>query len=100
MRHLFEFSSVPNIRTVTDEKTDGDIGFADFESTLEKLEELVARMERGEQTLEQSLQDFERGVSLTKACQALLEKAEQRVEQLVKNQSGEDELREFPVEED
>ncbi len=41
-------------------------------------------MERGDQTLEQSLQDFERGFTLFKTCQDALKKAEQRVEKLVK----------------
>jgi len=57
---------------------------AAFERQLKELESLVERMERGEQTLEQSLQDFERGFALFKACQDALKKAEQRVEKLVK----------------
>jgi len=61
---------------------------ADFESALKELEQLVERMERGDQTLEQSLKDFERGVELTKACQKTLKDAEQRVEKLVQ-QDGE-----------
>ena len=55
-----------------------------FESYLNELEELVERMERGDQTLEQSLKDFERGVALTKICEQTLVHAERRVEQLVK----------------
>ena len=55
-----------------------------FESYLNELEELVERMEQGDQTLEQSLKDFERGVALTKMCEQTLTRAEQRVEQLVK----------------
>jgi exodeoxyribonuclease VII small subunit len=55
-----------------------------FESHLNELEQLVERMEQGDQTLEQSLEDFERGVALTRACEKTLRQAEQRVEQLVK----------------
>ncbi len=55
-----------------------------FESHLNELEQLVERMEQGDQTLEQSLKDFERGVTLTRACEKTLRQAEQRVEQLVK----------------
>ena len=36
-------------------------------------------MEKGDLSLEQSLQDFERGVVLTRACQLALKNAEQRV---------------------
>ncbi len=58
--------------------------FTDFESSLAELEKLVERLERGDQTLEESLKDFERGVALAKSCQTTLKKAEQRVETLVK----------------
>lgn len=53
-----------------------------FEATLTGLEEIVARLESGELPLEESLQDFERGVALLRAGYALLERAEQRIELL------------------
>ena len=68
-----------------------------FERYLQELEELVERMERGDQTLEQSLQDFERGVELTKVCEQTLLHAEKRVEQLVKKH-GELKLESFSPE--
>jgi len=55
----------------------------DFEAALQELENLVERMEQGDQTLEQSLQDFERGVALTNTCQNALKQAEQKVETLL-----------------
>ena len=45
-------------------------------------------MERGEQDLENSLTDFERGVSLMKHCHAKLKNAEQKVEMLIKDNDG------------
>ncbi len=51
----------------------------DFEASLQELERLVERMEKGELTLEESLQDFERGIELTRNCQRALQEAEQRV---------------------
>ena len=56
---------------------------ADFEKSLKELETLVERMEKGEQSLEASLQDFERGNALAIACRASLDDAEQRVEKLI-----------------
>ncbi len=50
-----------------------------FEAAISELEALVESMEKGELSLEETLQNFERGVSLTKSCQQALEKAEQRV---------------------
>ncbi|MGD8429314.1 MAG: exodeoxyribonuclease VII small subunit [Ectothiorhodospiraceae bacterium] len=55
----------------------------DFEESLKELESLVTRMERGELSLEESLRSFERGVSLTRACQKALRDAEQKVEILL-----------------
>jgi len=55
-----------------------------FEAALAELEKLVERMERGDQTLEESLKDFERGVELTRSCERSLKEAEQRVEKLIK----------------
>jgi len=50
-----------------------------FEAALAELESLVESMERGELSLEETLQNFERGVKLTKTCQQALEQAEQKV---------------------
>jgi exodeoxyribonuclease VII small subunit len=52
---------------------------ADFEASLDQLEQLVDRMEHGEMTLEESLAAYERGVGLYRRCQAALEQAELRV---------------------
>ena len=56
-----------------------------FEDALENLEELVEAMEDGELSLEESLKAFEQGIKLTRECQAALEKAEQKVQLLVKD---------------
>ncbi len=55
-----------------------------FENALDELETLVERLESGEQSLEESLKDFERGIQLTRHCQKSLQSAEQRVEKLIK----------------
>lgn len=46
---------------------------------MQSLEDLVARMESGEMSLEESLAAYERGVGLYRHCQAALEQAELRV---------------------
>ena len=46
---------------------------------MQSLEDLVARMESGEMTLEESLAAYERGVGLYRRCQQALEQAELRV---------------------
>jgi exodeoxyribonuclease VII small subunit len=52
---------------------------ADFETSLDALEQLVERMERGDMSLEDSLAAYERGVGLYRRCQQALEQAELRV---------------------
>ena len=54
-----------------------------FEQSLEKLEQLVERMEAGDLTLEDSLKTFEEGIRLTRECQQALETAEQKVRLLI-----------------
>lgn len=55
----------------------------DFEQAIAELEQLVERLERGEDALESALSQFERGIELTRICQQALSRAEQRVEQLL-----------------
>lgn len=52
---------------------------ADFETSLDALEALVAQMEGGDLSLEDSLAAYERGVGLYRRCQQALEQAELRV---------------------
>ena len=52
---------------------------ADFETSLDQLEQLVEKMEHGEMSLEESLAAYERGVGLYRKCQTALEQAELRV---------------------
>ena len=67
----------------------------DFEAALAELEKLVEKMESGEQSLEEALASFQRGVELTRVCQQGLKEAEQRVEQLIKS-NGELVIEPFP----
>lgn len=60
-----------------------EIKTLDFEKSLQQLEALVEAMENGDLGLEESLQAFEKGVALTRACQAALDNAEQRVNLLL-----------------
>ena len=54
-----------------------------FDQIMARLREVVARLESGELSLEQSLQVYEEGVQLARKGQHLLASAEKRVEILV-----------------
>ena len=60
-----------------------------FEKSMARLEEIVARMERGDVPLEQALSLFEEGTGLVSRCTALLDEAELKVIQLSKGPDGE-----------
>ena len=51
-----------------------------LEGSLAELERIVRALEEGDLTLEESLKAFERGVSLVRRCNSLLDGAEQRIE--------------------
>ncbi len=54
-----------------------------FENALEKLEGLVEKLEKGNLTLDESLETFEQGMKFARVCSQKLSKAESRIEQLV-----------------
>jgi exodeoxyribonuclease VII small subunit len=55
-----------------------------FEESLQRLEKIVADLERGEVSLEKSLTLFEEGMQLSGQCRKELEQAEGKVEILLK----------------
>lgn len=55
----------------------------DFENKLSRLEEIVAKMEGGDLSLEDSLKFFEEGVKLSRECNTQLAQAEQKVKLLL-----------------
>jgi len=66
-----------------------------FEASIAALEELVEKMEGGEFSLEDSVKQFETGISLARACQQALREAEQKVALLTKDGTGADTLEPF-----
>ena len=64
-----------------------DVGSLSFEAALKQLEEIVTKLERGDVPLEESIAIYERGEALKKHCEALLARAEERVEK-IRSQEG------------
>lgn len=54
-----------------------------FEQSITELEKIVSRMDAGDLSLEDALTLFERGVTLSRECQQILQKAQQKVSILV-----------------
>ena len=73
---------------------------AKFEEQLTALETVVERLERGELSLDESVQLFEEGVKLSTACKKELDAAEGRIQVLVDAGSGEVRDLQLTVEDD
>ena len=59
-----------------------------FEAAMQRLEDIVQRLEGGELLLEESLQAFEEGMKLVKFCSQKLEEVEKKVTVLVEEGGG------------
>jgi exodeoxyribonuclease VII small subunit len=59
-----------------------------FEKALAELEQIVAKLEKGGISLNDSLALFEKGVKLTRFLRGELDKAERKVEILLKDEKG------------
>jgi exodeoxyribonuclease VII small subunit len=62
-----------------------------FEQSMQELETLVSKMERGDLPLEDALQSFERGIVLARQSQQKLKDAEQKV-QILTTENGQQTL--------
>ena len=71
-----------------------------FETSLEELERIVRELERGDLPLEKSLELFEQGVKLSRACQERLNEAERRIEILTRDSQGRATVSEFESEDE
>jgi exodeoxyribonuclease VII small subunit len=69
-----------------------------FETSLEELERIVRELERGDLPLEKSLELFEQGVKLSRACQERLNEAERRIEILTRDTQGRPTIQPFNAE--
>ncbi len=63
-------------------------GKVNFEEAMARLQEIVSKLESGEESLENSMKLFEEGAKLSAKCYELLDKAEQKVTELTREQEG------------
>ncbi|MDH4242096.1 MAG: exodeoxyribonuclease VII small subunit [Phycisphaerae bacterium] len=65
-----------------DKNKKDDISKLSFEQAIKELGSIVGKIEQGEIPLQDSLTQYERGMALIKHCQAILKKAEKRIEKI------------------
>jgi len=65
-----------------------EVASLSFEQAVQELETIVARLERGDVALDQSIAIYERGEALKKHCETLLSAAESRIEKIRLDRAG------------
>jgi exodeoxyribonuclease VII small subunit len=63
-------------------KKKDDIGQLNFEQAIKELTAIVAKIEQGDIALQDSISQYERGMTLIKHCRGILQKAEKRIEKI------------------
>jgi exodeoxyribonuclease VII small subunit len=71
-------------------KNQDDISKLSFEQAIKELTSIVEKIEQGEIPLQDSLAQYEKGMALIKHCRTILQKAEQRIEKISKEEKSED----------
>lgn len=59
-----------------------------FEDNLKELEEVATKLETGNLSLDEAIEEFEKGMKLSKECTKKLDEAEKRINILVENENG------------
>ena len=72
-----------------------DITKLSFEEALEQLEEIVSKLEDGSINLEESIEEYTRGVHLKNHCEIKLKEATLKVEQITIDKDGKFSTKEF-----
>ena len=57
-----------------------DLGELSFEESIKELTNIVSKIEQGQIPLQDSLEQYEKGMALIKQCRTILQKAEKRIE--------------------
>jgi len=64
------------------QKPRNEIGKLTFEEAIKELTNIVGKIEQGDIALQDSLQQYEKGMALIKHCRTILKQAEQRIEKI------------------
>lgn len=80
-------------------KQENDLDNLSFEEAIKELTSIVGKIEQGEIPLQDSLEQYEKGMALIKHCRGILQQAEKRIEKISKEQETEDRRQEAEDEE-
>ena len=76
---------------MAENKNQNDISKMSFEETIKQLTGIVDKIEQGQIALADSIEQYEKGMTLIKHCRQILQKAEQRIEKISETEKKNDE---------
>ena len=71
---------------MADKKKKNDIDKLSFEEAIRGLTNIIGKIEQGQIPLQDSLEQYEKGMALIKQCRTILQKAEERIEKITKDE--------------
>jgi exodeoxyribonuclease VII small subunit len=71
-----------------------------FEEAMAELESIVGKLEKGELTLDESINCFKKGIELSRFCGKRLDEAERKITLLIENENGEVTEKDMPEKND
>jgi exodeoxyribonuclease VII small subunit len=77
--------------SMAERKQKDEIGKLTFEQAIQQLKGIVDRIEQGEIPLQDSLEQYEKGMALIKHCRDILQKAQKRIEKISREEPPEPE---------
>jgi len=75
---------------MADKKQKNDISKMSFEEAIGELTTIVGKIEQGQIPLQDSLEQYEKGMALIKHCRGILQQAEKRIEKIATAEEAED----------
>jgi len=76
---------------MTERKQKDEVSTQTFEQAINQLKAIVDRIEQGQIPLQDSLEQYEKGMALIKHCRDILQKAQKRIEKISKEEPPEPE---------
>ncbi len=83
-----EFSEPADRQIAAAPDVQPDLETMSYEAAMTRLEQIVARLESGEATLDESMDLFQQGTHLSRICSARLASIEKKITQLVEQENG------------
>jgi len=72
---------------MAEQKPKKEIDKMDFEDAIKELTSIVGKIEQGQVPLQDSLEQYEKGMALIKHCRTILQKAEKRIEKITEEKN-------------